>query len=118
MLRSHGSKISGSQQTVVLQKLWKKIDMHDFPEHNSRGEFMQCPYVSSFVGKKKSTCMIFLSIIPEENSCSAHTFLPLLDNAMSISVKKYFCYQGDVCFQTEIYQGEASAMQTVTQAWF
>ena len=54
MLRSHGSKISGSQQTVVLQKLWKKkIDMHDFPEHNSRGEFMQCPYVSSFVGQCK-----------------------------------------------------------------
>ena len=82
MLRSHGSKISGSQQTVVLQKLWKKkstcmiflsiipeenscsahtflpslekkIDMHDFPEHNSRGEFMQCPYASSFVGQCK-----------------------------------------------------------------
>ena len=67
--------------------------------------------------------MIFLSIIPEENSCSAHTFLPSLDNAMSISVKKYFCYQGNVYFQTQlrntaIYQGEASAMQTVTQAWF
>ena len=42
---------------------------------------------------------------------------------MSISVKKYFCYQGNVYFQTQlrntaIYQGEASAMQTVTQAWF
>ena len=42
---------------------------------------------------------------------------------MSISVKKYFCYQGNVYFQmqlrnTAIYQGEASAMQTVTQAWF
>ena len=31
----------------------KKIDMHDFPENNSRGEFMQCPYVSSFVGQCK-----------------------------------------------------------------
>ena len=34
--RCHGSKMSGSQLTVVLQ-IWqrkKKIDMYDFPVHN------------------------------------------------------------------------------------
>ena len=52
MLRSHGSKISGSQQTVVLQKWWKKL-----------------------------TCMTFLCMITLNNKMVAHTFLPSLDNA-------------------------------------
>ena len=53
MLRSHGSKISGSQQTVVLQKWWKK----------------------------KLTCMTFLCMIALSNKMVADTFLPSLDNA-------------------------------------
>ena len=52
MLRSHGSKISESQQTVVLQKWWKKL-----------------------------TCMTFLCMIALNNKMVAHTFLPSLDNA-------------------------------------
>ena len=52
MLRIHGSKIYGSQQTVVLQKWWKKL-----------------------------TCMTFLCMIALNNKMVAHTFLPSLDNA-------------------------------------
>ena len=37
--RCHGSKISGSQQTVVLaDKKNEKIDMYDFPVHDCTQE--------------------------------------------------------------------------------
>ena len=94
MLRSHGSKISGSQQTVVLQKWWKKL-----------------------------TCMTFLCMIVLNTKWQPIRFFLRWTMQMFMSVKKYFCCHGNAYFQTqqrntEIYQGEASAMQTVTQAWF
>ena len=48
--RYHGSKISGSQQTVVLQ-IWQKNknngenDMFDFPVHNCTKEQNGSPYL-------------------------------------------------------------------------
>ena len=52
--RCHGSKISGSQQTVVLQirqkkKTKKKNDMYDFPVHDCTQEQDGSPYVSTIV---------------------------------------------------------------------
>ena len=50
----HGSKISGSQQTVVLQihvcqKKGKKTDTYDFPEHDcAQDKMMAHIFLSSF----------------------------------------------------------------------
>ena len=46
--RYHGSKISGSQQSVVLQ-MWQKktkIDMYDFSSHDCSQEQNDSPYLS------------------------------------------------------------------------
>ena len=50
----HGSKISGSQQTVVLQipgckygRKDEKIDVEDFPVHGCTQELNSSPYFSS-----------------------------------------------------------------------
>ena len=51
--RCHGSKISGSLQTVVLQ-IWQEK-------------------------RKKLTCMTFLCMIALRNKTVAHTFLPSFD---------------------------------------
>ena len=45
MSRCHGSKICGSQQTVVLgDKKDEKIDMHDFPLHDCTQKQKGSPY--------------------------------------------------------------------------
>ena len=56
MSRCHGSKMSGSQQTVVLQ-IWQK-------------------------NVKKMICMTFLRMITPRNKTTAHSFVPSLDNAI------------------------------------
>ena len=49
----HGSKISGSQLTVVLQTCQKKekIDIYDFPVHDCTQGQNDSPYFSSIVSQ-------------------------------------------------------------------
>ena len=59
--RCHGSKISGSQQTVVLaDKKNEKIDMYDFPVHDCTQEQNGSPYFSSIDRQRKWPSLLFL----------------------------------------------------------
>ena len=87
--RCHGSKISGSQQTLVLQ-IWQK-------------------------NEKQKTCMTFPGMVALRIKIVAHTFFPLYDNAngrlyeerLWRSVQK-FCYHVNVMSHFSSILGDKS----------
>ena len=74
----HGSKISGSQLTVVLQTCQKKekIDIYDFPAHDCTQGQNDSPYFSSIVSQGNRPSL-------SRNIIESRNFATMVLNAMS-----------------------------------
>ena len=74
----HGSKISGSQLTVVLQTCQKKekIDIYDFPVHDCTQGQNDSPYFSSIVSQGNGPSL-------STNIVESRNFATMVLNVMS-----------------------------------
>ena len=74
----HGSKISGSQLTVVLQTCQKKekIDIYDFPVHDCTQGQNDSPYFSSIVSQGNRRSL-------SRNIIESRNFATMVLNVMS-----------------------------------